>query len=102
MPSLLTIFISVHLVLPSQEPGEVGTLFPSVEEKWKPSSQGLICMGLCLDYNTGPLVFCPGLSSLHQGYDFNILQMSCENVYMKYMLFLSLFTSDSVEKFKRH
>lgn len=50
----------------------------------------------------GPLVFCPGLSSLRQGYDSNILQMSCENIHMKYMLFLRLFTPDSVEKFKRH
>lgn len=67
-----------------------------------PSSQGLTCMGLHQDYHLGPLVFCLGLSALHQGYNSNILQMSYENIHMKYMLFLSLFTSDSVEKFKRH
>lgn len=52
-----------------------------------PDSQGLVGGAAPSGLRFRPLVSCPGLSSLHQGCDSNILQMSCGNDCMKCRLF---------------
>ena len=52
-----------------------------------PGNQGSLAVWHHQNCRPGLLVSCPGLSSLHWSHESNFLQMSCENVHMKYMLF---------------